>query len=99
MVNRDPRYLLVLSMYEKGHVKSLNDIFIFIPKTRVSKDLGMKVGRFNKLMLKVEHFTLKDIVQIGSFCEVSLEIMLELWIKEYRKQREKEPVRPSRQGI
>ena len=46
-------------------------------------------------MIKVENFTLNDILKIGSFCEASLEIMVELWKKEYRKQKEKESIHMS----
>jgi hypothetical protein len=94
MVNRDPRYHLVLSMYEKGHVRSFNDIFRYVPKTVVAKNLGTKVDRFTKLMKRVEKFTLEDIVLIGTFCDMSLDIMTELWKEEFRRQKEAFPDRP-----
>ena len=88
MVSRDHRYDLVVSMYEKGRVRSFNDIFKYIPKSIVAKDLGMKVDRFNKLMNRVKKFTFEDMELIADFCEMEFDIMLELWKKEYQLQKE-----------
>ncbi len=46
MGHRDPRYDLIRSMINDGKIVSFNDIFKFIPKTIVAKDLGKKVDRF-----------------------------------------------------
>jgi len=88
IMNRDPRYSVVLSMYEKGHIKSFFDIFKYVPKTRVGLDIGMRVDRLNKFLKKVETFTLEHIDRIASLCDLDLDVMMELWRKEYRQQKE-----------
>ena len=88
IMNRDPRYSVLLSMYEKGHIKSLFDIFKYVPKTRVGLDIGMRVDRLNKFLKKVETFTLKDIESIAVLSDLDLDVVMELWRKEYRQQKE-----------
>lgn len=78
-------------MYQRGRVKSFNDIFLYIPKTIVAGDLGIKVTRFNNLMSNVENFVIRDIIMIGSFCELDLDIVLELWKNEYLSQKRMAP--------
>jgi hypothetical protein len=39
-------------------------------------------------MKRVEKFTLEDIALIGSFCDMNLDMMTELWKEEYRRQKE-----------
>lgn len=83
MANRDPRYSLVKPMIDAGKIEIFNDIFKFIPKTKVSTDLGKKVDRFNELMNNVEEFNLKDLFLIAKFCEMSERDILELVLKQY----------------
>lgn len=87
-MNRDPRYSLILSMYEKGHVKTLFDIFRYVPKTRVGNDLGMRIDKFNKYIKKTEILTLEMVDRIAFLCDMDLDVMMELWRKEYRLQKE-----------
>ena len=88
MANRDPRYLLVQPMYEKGRLKTFKDIVAIIPRTTIAKDLGMKVQRFNKLLKRVGKFELEHIAQIANFCEVDLQLIDDLWKKEYFLQKD-----------
>lgn len=85
MTNRDHRYSLVKPMVDAGKIEVFNDIFKFIPKTKVATDLGKKVDRFNELMNNVEDFILKDLFLIAKFCELEEEKMLELVMKQYRE--------------
>jgi len=78
-------------MYQKGRVQSFNDIFVYIPKTVVAGDLGIKVTRFNNLMSNVENFVIRDVILIGSFCELNVDVVLELWKKEYLSQKRLTP--------
>lgn len=95
MISRDPRYDHVQSMYETKHIQSLNDIFYkkVVPKTIVANDMGMKMTRFNKLMNKVELFTLEQILHIASFCKMDPNTFVGLWMAEYHKQKASIPKR------
>jgi hypothetical protein len=85
MTNRDPRYELVKPMVEAGKIEVFNDIFKYIPKTKVATDLGKKVDRFNELMTNVDHFIVKDLFLIAKFCELEEEKILDLMLKQYRE--------------
>jgi hypothetical protein len=82
---RDDRYDLIKPMIETGKIKSFNDIFKYIPKTIVAKDLGKKVDRFNALMSRVEEFTLTDLFLIAGFFEVDEDVILRLIMTDYRR--------------
>ena|SRR5258708_21628512 len=89
MGQRDPRYDLIKPMIGDGKINSFNDIFKFIPKTVVAKDLGKKVDRFTELMNRIEKFTLRDLFIIAKFCEMSESQMLKLAENEYLKSKSK----------
>jgi len=83
MANRDPRYDLIKLLYEKGKIKSFNDIFKYVPKTTVANDLGKKVDRFTELLNRVGGFTFDEVAMIAGFCELEESVMFELIEKEY----------------
>jgi hypothetical protein len=89
MAHRDPRYDLIKPMITEGKIVSFNDIFKFIPKTVVAKDLGKKVNRFNQLMNRIEEFTLEELFIIAKFCEMDEGQMLKLAQNEYTKSKSK----------
>ena len=85
MLNRDNRYNLIRPMIDSGDIVTFNDIFKYIPKTIVAKDLGKKVDRFSELMKRVEGFTLEELYMIGKFCKISEAQITQLAEKEYLK--------------
>jgi hypothetical protein len=89
MIKRDSRYNVIKAMIADGNIVTFNDIFEYIPKTIVATDLGKKVDRFNKLMKKVDGFTLEEIYRIGSFCGLSERQIYELVEAEYFKGKSK----------
>ncbi len=85
MLTRDDRYDLIKPMIDSGNIVTFNDIFKYIPKTIVAKDLGKKVDRFSELMKKVEGFTLGELYMIGKFCKINESQIVQLAEKEYLK--------------
>jgi len=82
---RDHRYDLIKPMIESGKILSFNDIFKYIPKTVVAKDLGKKVDRFNTLMSRVEEFMLSDLFIIAGFFEIDEDDIVRLVMIDYKK--------------
>jgi len=78
MIKRDDRYDVIRPIVESGQLVSFNQMFKYIPKTIVAKDLGKKVDRFNVLMNHVDEFTLKELFRIGHFCKLDNWEMLKL---------------------
>ena|ERR1700754_1154696 len=89
MIKRDERYELVRPMLAIGKIKSFSDIFKVVPKTIVAADLGTKVDRFNKLMKRIEKFTLEDIFTIGRYCDLSVHEILDLVETEYLQNKDR----------
>jgi hypothetical protein len=89
MGHRDHRYDLIKSMIAEGKIISFVDIFKYIPKTIVARDLGKKVDRFTELMYNVEEFTLKEIYLIANFCEMNESEMYKLVETEYLMKKNK----------
>jgi len=87
MLNRDRRYVLIRTLFNDGKIHTFNEIFGFVPKTIVANDLGKKVDRFNKLMNKVEKFTLEEIFQIGRLCDLEEGQILQLVMEDYFMQK------------
>jgi hypothetical protein len=84
MIKRDYRYDLIKPMIAIGKIKSFNDIFKYIPKTVVAKDLGKKVDRFNTLMSRVEEFVLSDLFILAGFFELDEDDIVNLVMIEYK---------------
>jgi hypothetical protein len=82
----DPRYLTIKPMFEQGKIQSLRDIFIFVPKSVLIKDMGKNGDRFNSFLNHLETFPLKDLFLIGHYCNLSRTDMLKLMIGEIAAQ-------------
>jgi len=76
-------------MYDKGEILSLNDIFKFIPKSIVAKDIGKNIARFTEFMSKVQGFTLEELYNIANLCSFTTSQILQLADKQYHNQRHK----------
>lgn len=85
MIKRDHRYDLIKPMIDSGKIESFNDIFKYIPKTVVAKDLGKKVDRFNALMSRVEQFMLEDLFIVAGFFEIDEDEIIRLVMIDYKK--------------
>src|ERR1700722_14549092 len=88
---RDHRYDLIKPMVETGKIMFFNDIFKYIPKTIVAKDLGKKVDRFNILMTHVEQFSLDDLFILAGFFDMENREMLNLVMNDYERSKQEIP--------
>lgn len=72
------KYKDVKIMFEEGKLKRLDDVFIYIHKSTVAKDLGKKRDTLNRLLENADRFTLRDIRSLAELCGLNLEEMLTL---------------------
>jgi len=85
---RDERYNGIKSMVADGTISYFTDIFKYIPKTIVAKDLGKKVDRFTESMNQVKLFSVGDLFAIAELCKITEGQILKLIENEYlRKKR------------
>ena len=87
MSSRDRRYSVVKLFYDQGKIQTFKDIFEFIPKSVVAKDLGKKVDRFTVLINKVEKFKVEELFRIGRFCSLDEDAIMNLVLKEHQIQK------------
>lgn len=74
----DQRYTTIKVLIQSGHIKSIRDIFQFIPKTIVYKDLGVNFNRFNRAIIDPSKFTLAELRTLGEFFGVETRTMIDM---------------------
>ena len=62
---KNPRYGAVKVLIETGHITSIRDIFQFIPKTTVYKDLGINFNRFERAIADPSIFKMQELVDLA----------------------------------
>jgi hypothetical protein len=65
-------------MVSAGRIHHFRDLFHFIPKTIVARDLGINNVRFTRLIDEVEDFTLSDLLRLATLMEMEPLALLRL---------------------
>lgn len=79
---KDARYQAVKSVIEAGAIKTLQDIFIYIPKKTVYTDLGMNYVRFTKLVSSPQLFTVQELYEISLLFDVPHRTIIDLTLTQ-----------------
>jgi hypothetical protein len=74
----DVRYRTIKPMFKSGDIKVFTDLFLYIKKTVVAKDIGKSSRRFTFLLSRPEKFTIEEAMMIGKLCDLSFEEMMGL---------------------
>jgi hypothetical protein len=75
---RDKRYKAVKNLIDTGNIKSLHDIFDYVPKRVVYSDLGVNYTRFLALINNPDRFTLKELITMAGLFEVDPKTMVDI---------------------
>lgn len=86
-MEKDERYKAVKRLIEKGDITEFNEMFTYIPKTVVARDLGAAPARFSEKMNLIEKFTLQDMFSIAKLLEVENIDILRLADNQYSEQK------------
>ena len=86
---KDDRYNLIKPMIESDRVRTFGDIFKYIPKTVVAKDLGMNVSRFSDLIKNLDKFRLEDLFHLAELCGLDPRDLFGLVTNEYELNKSK----------
>jgi hypothetical protein len=86
-MEKDERYKAVKRLIEKGDITEFNEMFTYIPKTVVARDLGAAPARFSEKMNLIEKFTLQDMFSIAKLLEVESIDILRLADNQYSEQK------------
>jgi hypothetical protein len=87
IMEKDDRYKAVKRLIEKGDITEFNEMFTYIPKTVVARDLGAAPARFSEKMNLIEKFTLQDMFAIAKLLEVESIAVLKLADNQYSVQK------------
>lgn len=80
------QYKDVKMMFEERKIGLLEDIFIYVNRSTVAKDLGKKRDTLNRLMNRVERFTFGNIRSLAELSGLTLEQILTLVKAQLEKQ-------------
>jgi len=75
---RNTRTDIVKPLIVSGHIQEFKDIFIYLSKTQVAKDIGIGFNRFNKFLSKVQDMKLVDLYLLSTYFEIDPPKMFEL---------------------
>lgn len=80
---KDRRYELIGPMISAGRILHFRDLFHFIPKTIVARDLGINNVRFTRLIDDVQEFSLVDLLRLAVLAEIDPILLLQLVVDQY----------------
>ena len=66
----DSRYSTIKVLIESGHIKSFPDIFQYIPKTTVYRDLGVNFNRFSNAIFDPSQFRMNELLNLADMLEM-----------------------------
>jgi hypothetical protein len=71
MPRSDPRYKYVNSVWTAGELNSFAEIFNIVPKSVVSKDLGINYGRFAKRVQHPGSLTFDEALHLAKLLQIA----------------------------
>lgn len=87
MLKQDPRYSLIKPMLADGKIQTFSDIFDYIKKSVVARDIGKKVERFTELMNDVDDFRVGELRMMARLFNLTLGEMFHLIARELEKKK------------
>ncbi|WP_431216519.1 hypothetical protein ACQ86N_19090 [Puia sp. P3] len=84
---RDARYQDVRDMFTEGEIKTLKDIFEFIPRYVVATYIRIKRQRLGRLINQVENFQVSELLEIGGLFDLSVSDIFQLTSQSYAKRK------------
>jgi hypothetical protein len=78
----DPRYGSIKVLIEQGLITSIQDIFKYIPKTTVYKDLGINFNRFDRAILDPSLFRMEELITLADLFNVDSAKIIALAYKQ-----------------
>ncbi|MFT3823809.1 MAG: hypothetical protein QM731_07805 [Chitinophagaceae bacterium] len=88
-MNKDTRYETVKEMIEAKKVVEFRQIFKYIPKTVLARDLVKNTGRMTDLINKAEKFSFEELYEISQLVEVNYSVIVDLVAKQFLEGKDK----------
>jgi len=84
---KDDRYQNIRDMFYTGDIKTLKDIFDFIPRYVVATHIGIKRQRLGRLINQVENFQVRELLELGGLFDLSVKDIFQLTSQSYAKRK------------
>jgi len=65
-------------LIEGGQIKEFRQIFEYVPKSTVYKDLGINYNRFTRAVKNIQEFKLEEIYHLSRLINVDEKVLLDL---------------------
>lgn len=75
---KDYKYEAIRPAFEARTIRCLDDIFKYIPRSAIAKEIGRKGSTLDRYIRNVDSFPVKDIRAIGALFDLKLSEMLTL---------------------
>jgi hypothetical protein len=84
-MDKDHRYNIARLFIEKGEIKTINQIFDYIPKSVVSRELKTNNNRFTRLIRDPLAFKLIELSKIAKAIGVETKVLVNLALQDENK--------------
>jgi len=81
---KDLRYETVKFLIEGGKIQAFSQIFNYLPKTVMGRDLRTSSARMTKLISNPEHFSISDILLVANLIGVESRIVWDLIVADLK---------------
>lgn len=89
MATKDRRYSAIRSMIGVGELARFGEIFDIVPKTQVSKDLGMNYQTFTRKVAEPDLFSIRELQHMATLFDVTIEDLLSKVLADLSHSRKK----------
>lgn len=83
--NKDPRYATAANALREGLVPGFACLTSYVPRTTVSKDMGIQGMRFRHFMLNPNKWTIEDVFVLAGLFDTTPEKIFELMLADYAR--------------
>lgn len=89
---RHKGYGIVKKLIEGKQINSFREIFDYIPKSSVYRDLGINYDRFNRILKQIQGFKLEELYQLANLIDVDEKTLLDLAHSQYIMDKKKKRI-------
>jgi len=83
----EPKLEIAKDLLESGKIKTFRDLFLYVPKTGIAKELGVNYGRFLGLIKKPGRLRYDESIAIARIFHVSPQIISQIILTQLEQTR------------
>ena len=75
---KNKTYFMVKAFIEEGHIKTFSEIFEYMARTRVSRDLGISTYKVNEMIRSPEKIAPSDIKKLSKIIDLNNKLLVKI---------------------